>query len=204
MRNSLAALLEARGMPTVLLLADSQSLATRRGELLEKRADLLAVMVPKGAFRAFNELRCVAEAGLDIPLAVLSEEVSAGQVHAALRYGATAYVSLEADPAELIVALRSAAAGIEYISQDASRLMLDAAAEAPGATGEYRDTRLSPREVEIVQLLCDGLSAKQAARRLHLSTKTVENHRYHIYRKCGIESMAGLMRHAIQHGMVNI
>jgi DNA-binding CsgD family transcriptional regulator len=63
---------------------------------------------------------------------------------------------------------------------------------------------LSERETEIVHLLCEGLSSKEIARRLHISTKTLENHRYNIYRKCEVDGVAGLMRHAIQQGLVSI
>ena len=63
---------------------------------------------------------------------------------------------------------------------------------------------LTRRELDIVQLLSDGLSSKQIAGRLHISAKTVENHRYNIYRKCAVDNIAGLIRHAIQHGMVSI
>ncbi len=204
LRTSLAALLEARGIHAVMLLPDSQSLAMRRMELTEKRADLLAVLVAKGAFRAFDEVRAVVQADLQLPLVVLSDDVSAGQVRAALRDGATAYVSLETEPGELVHGLRSAAAGLAYVSPEASHFLSREASDDDGLGSERRTARLSRRELEIVQLLCEGLSAKQVARRLHLSAKTVENHRYHVYRKCGIESMAGLMRHAIQHGLVSI
>ena len=63
---------------------------------------------------------------------------------------------------------------------------------------------LSRREVEIVQLLCEGLSSREIARHLHIAAKTVENHRYNIYRKCEVDSIAGLMRHAIQDGLISI
>ena len=65
-------------------------------------------------------------------------------------------------------------------------------------------SELTPREIEIVQLLCEGLSSKEIARHLHISAKTVENHRYNIYRKCEVDSIAALMRHAIQQGFVSI
>ena len=63
---------------------------------------------------------------------------------------------------------------------------------------------LSPRETEVVELLCDGLSSKEIAHHLHLSPKTVENHRYNIYRKCHVESIAGLFRYAVHQGIVSL
>ena len=45
---------------------------------------------------------------------------------------------------------------------------------------------------------------REVAQRLHISPKTVENHRTNIYRKCEVGSLAGLMRRAIQDGMVSL
>ena len=81
---------------------------------------------------------------------------------------------------------------------------MSAAYEPTGGTKRLPSVELSRREVEIVQLLCEGLSSKEIARRLHLSAKTVENHRYNIYRKCQVDSVATLMRYAIKHGLISI
>ncbi len=92
------------------------------------------------------------------------------------------------------------------MSPEAAELLVSdigGAVSAPYA-GTLPSTSLSRREAEIVQLLYEGLSSKEIARQLHLSTKTVENHRYNIYRKCDVESIAGLIRHAIHHGLIAI
>lgn len=140
-----------------------------------------------------------------MPLVVLSERTSRGQV-TALR-GAKAYVNLDADPKELIKAIEMAAQQKVSLSPDAAELLVNdvSAAITPSRRSRLPATDLSRREVEIVQLLCEGLSSKEMARCLHISAKTVENHRYYnIYRKCEVDSIAGLMRYAIRHGMIAI
>ena len=58
--------------------------------------------------------------------------------------------------------------------------------------------------MQVVQLLCEGLSSKEIAHQLHVSPKTIENHRCNIYRKWEVDSIAGLMRHAIRRGLVAV
>ena len=94
-----------------------------------------------------------------------------------------------------------------YLASDAAELLVsDISSSGPEQASNTRlpSVELSGREVEIVQLLCEGLSSKEIGRRLHISAKTVENHRYNIYRKCEVDSIAGFMRHAIHNGLVTI
>jgi DNA-binding NarL/FixJ family response regulator len=142
----------------------------------------------------------------ELPLVIISQHVSRGEVYAALRIGAKAYVDLESPADELAKAIRVAAGGKVHLAPGVAELLVNDMSAALDGDCAQRPTsnELSRREVEIVQLLCEGLSSKQIARRLHLSAKTIENHRYNIYRKCDVDSIAGLMRHAIQHGLVSI
>jgi DNA-binding NarL/FixJ family response regulator len=142
------------------------------------------------------------------PLAVLADEVSRAHVHGAIRLGAKAFVTLDAEPAEIVRAVQSAAAGNLYLTQVAMDVLTSDASAGAGAgmpqlAGQAVDG-LSPREVEIIRLLCEGMGTKEVARHLHLSSKTVENHRYHVYRKLKVESIVELLRYAIQHGIVSL
>src|SRR5258705_8331551 len=62
--------------------------------------------------------------------------------------------------------------------------------------------QLTERECEVIRLLVDGMSSKEAATRLQISIRTVESHRININRKLGFTSIANLVRYAIQHGIV--
>jgi DNA-binding NarL/FixJ family response regulator len=62
---------------------------------------------------------------------------------------------------------------------------------------------LSPREMQVLKLLCDGLSGKEIADRLKLSPKTVESHRSKITKKTGQRSLALAVRWAIRHKFID-
>jgi DNA-binding NarL/FixJ family response regulator len=61
---------------------------------------------------------------------------------------------------------------------------------------------LTGRECEVMRLLADGMSSKEAATRMQISIRTVESHRINISRKLGFNSIAKLVHYAIRHGIV--
>jgi DNA-binding CsgD family transcriptional regulator len=62
---------------------------------------------------------------------------------------------------------------------------------------------LTPREREVLQLMAEGHSTKQIARRLHISPKTVEAHRLKVMNKLDIDNVAQLTKYAIQEGLTS-
>jgi DNA-binding NarL/FixJ family response regulator len=169
--------------------------------------DLIVLILSEGHFSTISRVhKAIAAMGSDIPLVVLSERIGRGQVYAALRIGAKAYLSLDCRPDELAEAIRTAAVGKVYLSPEVAEVLVnDVSASAQPARSQWpAGVKLSSRETQIVQLLCEGLSSKEIARELHLSAKTVENHRYNIYRKCEVDNLPALMRHAIRQGMITI
>ena len=61
---------------------------------------------------------------------------------------------------------------------------------------------LTPRQLEILLLVCDGLSAKEIAAKLDLSTKTVEFHKASLSERLNIHTTAGLVRYAVRTGLL--
>ena len=65
-------------------------------------------------------------------------------------------------------------------------------------------SKLTTRQRETLQLLAEGKSAKEIARILHISARTVESHKYRMMEQLGIETSAELVRYAMKHGIVSI
>ena len=63
--------------------------------------------------------------------------------------------------------------------------------------------KLSKREKEIIGMICDQLTNDQIAKKLFLSKRTIDNHRQNILNKLGMVNTAGLVRFAVEHGLVN-
>jgi DNA-binding NarL/FixJ family response regulator len=207
LREAMAHLLRSHDLEVTETIAHDSELGRRLSEGLCDETDVILLIVSGGPFTTFHRISdTLSKTENSLPLVVLSQQASRGQVYATLRIGAKAYVNLDADPAELLKAIEMASKDKVYLAPDAAELLVNDISSAiePASSSRLPSVELSRREVEIVQLLCEGLSSKEIARRLHISAKTVENHRYNIYRKCEVDSIAGLMRHAIQHGMVSI
>lgn len=121
-----------------------------------------------------------------------------------LRAGAHGYVTKDAPPDELMTALRRVGRGGTYFSSEVAQGFLGAQLAGPGRNGALRLQALSPRELEVLKLIADGLGNKQIAVRLNLSTRTVETHRERIMRKLDLHSVAALTRFAVAQGLVSL
>lgn len=111
--------------------------------------------------------------------------------------GASGFIGKGCDAAELVRAIREVARGRRYLaSQVAQRLALN---KLSGDQSPF--DALSPRELEVARMLCQGLRMEEIGKRLSLSGKTVATHKYRLYEKLGIRDTVALARMAGQHGV---
>lgn len=116
-----------------------------------------------------------------------------------LRAGAEAYVTKASAGSELVRAIRTVAAGGNYLCPEvADALVL----EVRGLAGEGGPPPLGRREREVLRLVAEGLRSSEIAERLHISPATVEAHRRNLMRKLDLHSVAELTRYAIREGIV--
>jgi DNA-binding NarL/FixJ family response regulator len=116
-------------------------------------------------------------------------------VRQALEAGARGYMLKNAVDLELVEAIRRVAAGEEVLDSQIARR---------GTLKGERETGLTVRELEILQLIVGGLSNKEIALQLNLSANTVAVHRANIMDALGIHKTAELVVYAIRNGLVNI
>lgn len=95
------------------------------------------------------------------------------------------------DARELQQAIHSVMAGQRYIAANVSALLAEA------------ELALTPREFQIMKLVCDGLSNAQIAEALHLSPKTTDKHRENLMRKLNVNNVAQLIKKALQMGITD-
>ena len=123
-----------------------------------------------------------------------------------LKSGADGYLLKAADSNEVVTAISAVMRGEKYISKEISdKVIFDAiSGNMPGAASEEPLTEsnaLSKREEEILSMLANDNSYSEVAKKLHISKRTVDTHRYNISKKLGIKSIAGLIRYAINHNL---
>ena len=202
-----------------VLLVDDHALV-RRGfrRLLEDEADIVVrgetgdgeeavrmakelrpnVVVMDCALPGINGLiatRRILEENKKVAVLMLSMHSEDTWVRQALESGARGYILKNALDLELVTAIRRVAAGEVVLDPQIDRLT--------ALKGE-RDSGLTARELEVLQLIVDGKSNKEIASQLNLSTNTVAVHRANIMDALGIHKTAELVVYAIRNGLVNI
>ena len=113
----------------------------------------------------------------------------------AFRAGARGYVLKHSAGTELLSAIDEVIAGRAYVTPQVGQ-------DALGAFGE-KAGGLTPRQRDVLRLLAEGLSMKEVAARLDISTRTVETHKYDLMRQLGARSTADLVKHALRMGLID-
>jgi DNA-binding NarL/FixJ family response regulator len=160
-------------------------------ELKPKVIVMDAAMPGTNGLAATRAIMSNAPSSLILMLSMHAEETLVRQ---AMGAGARGYILKNALDLDLAAAVKRVAAG---------ETMLDPALAQPAALAGERNKRLTPRELEVLQLICDGLSNKEIAEKLELSANTVAVHRANIMNTLGVHKTAELVVYALQNGLVN-
>ncbi|MYW92622.1 response regulator transcription factor [Amycolatopsis rubida] len=125
---------------------------------------------------------------------VLTTYDTDGDILAAIEAGATGYLLKDAPPEDLAAAVRNAATGQTVLAPAVAHRLMNRM-RAPAAA-------LSPREIEVLGLVADGLSNLEISKRLFLSEATVKSHLVHIYPKLGVDSRTAAVAAGKAQGLI--
>ena len=130
-----------------------------------------------------------------VAILMLSMHSEETLVRQALDNGARGYILKNALDLDLAAAVKKVAAG---------ETVLDPAVDKPASLKGERNHGLTPRELEVLQLICGGMSNREAAEKLELSVNTVAVHRANIMNTLGVHKTAELVVYAISNGLVTL
>jgi two-component system, NarL family, response regulator NreC len=134
----------------------------------------------------------------EIELVMLTAHENEDLVHQVFDVGARSYIVKTEAAKDLIPAIRSASEHKPFFTSKISEVVFNRYL----SRGKGEDSRLTARERELVQILAEGSSNKEAAGRLGISVKTVETHRAAIMRKLDLKSVSDLVRYAIRNKII--
>jgi len=134
-----------------------------------------------------------------LPMIAISANSDHTLVMRVLRAGARGFVLADSTVEELERAIRITLEGRIYLSPELEGAIAQALVE-PAAVNSV----LSPREIEVLQLIAEGKSTRDVAEVLSVSTKTIETHRQHIMAKVRLYSVAELTKYAIREGITTL
>jgi DNA-binding NarL/FixJ family response regulator len=141
--------------------------------------------------------RKILDADPAVAILMLSMHSEETLVRQALDVGARGYILKNALDLDLAAAVRQVAAGETVLDPSVSR-------PRQAALKGERNHGLTPRELEVLQLICGGLSNRDIAAKLELSVNTVAVHRANIMNALGVHKTAELVVYAIHHGLVTL
>src|SRR3954465_2196874 len=185
-------------MEVVSLAVDGRE-ALRQARELSPDVVLMDLSMPE--LNGADATRAILERDPKCRVIVLSMYAEREYVRRALKAGAVGYVVKRSAAKELVDAIRAAVAGERYLSPRVADVVID---DYAGDGKADLPERLSAREREVLQLLAEGRTGAEIAQRLTLSQKTVETYRARLVEKLGIRDVAGLVKFAIQRGLVSL
>ncbi len=173
-------------------------------ELAERlRPDVVLMDIAMPGLNGLEATGRISRTWPEVRVLILSMHQNAEYVRQALRQGAAAYLLKDAAPLELELALAAVLRGETYLSPAVSKGVVSDYVQRL-RSDEPAEDALTPRQREVLQLIAEGHSTKEIARRLDLSVKTVETHRTQLMRQLDIHEVAGLVRYAIRSGLVSV
>ena len=194
-REGLAGLLAGQADFEVVGLAADGTTAVQLHESLQPDVTLMDLRMPGldgvGAIEAIKEKRPSAH------ILVLTTYDSDADIVRAVEAGATGYLLKDTPREELFRAIRATARGESVLTPAvASRLMTRMRAPA--------EENLSPREIDVLQLVARGNGNREIGKQLHISTATVKTHLIHIFDKLGVNDRTAAVTVALEKGIISL
>jgi DNA-binding NarL/FixJ family response regulator len=177
-------------------------------QIRQLKPDIAIVDISMPEHNGLDVTRALRREDPDIRILILTMHFAEEVARECLRAGARAYVVKSDMDKDLLDAVRAVRDERPYFTPQIGEIYytgyMESNPNAPvGANGEIPLARLTPREKEVVKMLCEGLSNKEVASSVGISTRTVESHRNNVMRKLNLPAFSDLVRYAVRHGVVN-
>jgi DNA-binding NarL/FixJ family response regulator len=201
-RQGLRALLEAE--PDFRIVAEAQS-GREAVELARRLRPAIVVMdIAMPILNGAQATRQILKAVPATRVLILSAYAADTYIEQVIAAGAAGYLLKQSSLADLAHAIRRVQAGSTFFSPAISKRLRAGQRQPPARRAAARKelVRLSPRELEVLQLVAEGDASKKVAAELGISVKTVEKHRHNLMQKLDLFHTAGLTRYAIAQGII--
>jgi DNA-binding NarL/FixJ family response regulator len=199
-RQGLRALLEVEKDLQVVGEAGDGLEAVQTVESLGPKVLVLDLMMP--GLNGLDVLKQIKKRSPNTQIVILSMYANEAYVLEALSNGASAYVLKDSKSADLVQAVREAAAGRRYLSPPLTARAIEVYQERAQATSLDRYDTLTAREREVLHLAAEGMTNSEIAVRLGISSRTAETHRANLMHKLDMHSQAELIRFALRRGII--
>lgn len=161
------------------------------------KVDLVLMDIDMPQMNGIEALKVIRKEYDQVRVIILTMHDEKAMIKLLLDAGADGYLLKNSPKEDLIKAIEAVMAGQQHLSEEVNSVLLSSDKPQSGALSQ-----LTEREVEIVKLIAEGLSNKEIGEKLFISHRTVDTHRTNLMQKLGVHNIAGLVRLAIQEGLV--
>lgn len=198
-RKGFRALLEE--IPTIEVVAEASN-GQELIELLKKQsANVVLMDVEMPLMNGIEACGLIQQMFVNVKVIMLTMRNEAEIIRQCVANGAKGFLFKNAAISELTDAILKVAAGQTYFSSEVTMLLLSQNTKAVSQNRELE--LLSEREIEIIKLICEGLSSVEIGDKLFISPRTVDTHRNNILQKLNLPNIAALVRFAMHHKMIS-
>lgn len=201
-RKGLRSLLEQQPGIEVLAEAVDGREAVRAAETL--KPDVLVMDFSMPGLNGLEATRQIKQRVPDTRVLILTRHDNKEYVEAILKAGASGYLLKKSAASELISAIQSVYRGDSFLDPSISRKVIEGFPHQSEGEGQALDEIITPREREVLQLIAEGHPNREIASTLHISVKTVDNHRANLMKKLELNSTADMVQYAIRKGIISL
>ena len=159
--------------------------------------DVILVDISMPVLNGFDAVRRIRERDTKPKIIFLTMHADTTLLSEAFRCGASGYILKHAAGEELINAIREVAQGNNYITPLITNLPPETLMLRP------EKTTITPRQREVLELISRGLTMKQIASHLNISTRTAESHKYEMMQTLGVQTTAELITYSLRLGLIS-
>jgi DNA-binding NarL/FixJ family response regulator len=200
-RHGLKLLIEAQADMKVIAEASDGAAAVRQA--LGLKPDVVVMDISMPGMNGLVATRTLKQKQARIAIITLTRHGDDAYLQELLRAGVSGYVLKQSAPAELLQAIRVAAAGGQYLDSSLTPRVTAGFLGREGKKVGKTGATISDRESDVLRLIASGYSNKEIAGRMTLSVKTVEAHKANAMRKLGLSGRIDIVRYAILQGWMS-
>lgn len=182
--------------------AENGHIAVRLAQKLKPDIVIMDIAMPE--LNGIEATKSITENNDKIKILILSMTADKRSIIRALRAGASGYILKTCASKDLINAIRTIHKGKKFLCQTVRDIVIQDYINNTYTEEGCSYNILTQRERQVLQLLAEGKSTKDAAAILHVSTKTIESHRSQLMNKLKTRSIAGLTKLAIREGITEL
>jgi DNA-binding NarL/FixJ family response regulator len=166
------------------------------------RPDVVVTDISMPLLNGLDAVRKMKADGIEAKIIILTMHTESHLAAYAFRAGVSGYLLKQAAGEELVTAIQEVALGRTYLTPLIAKDLISILMESRDS--QDKETQLTTRQREVLQLIAEGKTMKEVAAALNISTRTAESHKYDIMEALGVRTTAELVQHAIKLGLISV